>query len=154
MDNDLEKKVRKCLNCRSTRCRPPPAPLNPWEQPEHPWSWLHADYRGPCLGKMILIIVDAFSKWLQVIPVSSATSLSTIEQFRSLFSVHGLSKVLVTDNGTAFTSSEFAEFMKRNGIQHVKSAPYHPASNGLAKRDVQIFKESKKIQSKILSILI
>ena len=138
MDNDLEEKVKECFNCQSTRHRPPPAPLHPWEWPERPWSRLHADYAGPFLGKMFLIVVDAYSKWLEVIPVSSATSLSTIEQFRSLFS----------DNGTVFTSSEFEDFMKRNGIRHVKSAPYHPASNGQAERAVQTFKENMKKQSK------
>ena len=84
---------------------------------------------------------------MEVIPVSSATSSSTIEQLRSLFSVHGLPEVLLTDNGTVFTSSEFEEFMKKNEIRHVKSAPFHPASNGLAERAVQTFKEGMKKQS-------
>ena len=34
--------------------------------------------------------------------------------------------------------------MKKNGIQHLRSAPYHPSSNGLAERGVQILKEGLK----------
>ena len=102
---------------------------------------------------MLLIVVDAYSKWLEVKPVSSATSSVTIEQLRSIFSTHGLPEVLVTDNGTSFTSVEFQEFMKNNGINHVKSAPYHPASNGLAERAVQTFKGSMKKCSLILLTL-
>ncbi|VDI48313.1 Hypothetical predicted protein [Mytilus galloprovincialis] len=33
----------------------------------------------------------------------------------------------VTDNGTAFTCREFAEFIRVNGIKHRTTAPWHPA---------------------------
>ena len=49
-------------------------------------------------------------------------------------------------NGTCFTSSDFAKFTRRNHICHLKTAPYHPSSNGLAKRAVQTFKTVMKKQ--------
>ena len=57
-----------------------------------------------------------------------------------MFATLGLPKLLVSDNGTAFTSSDFQELMRGNGIRHVTSAPYHPSTNGLAERYVQTFK--------------
>ena len=45
--------------------------------------------------------------------------------------------MLATDNGAAFTSGEFQEFVEHNGIRHITSSPYHPATNGLVERAVQ-----------------
>ena len=54
-----------------------------------------------------------------------------------MFVPQGLPGILVSDNGTAFISAEFQEFLRCNGIGHINSVPYHPASNGLAVRTVQ-----------------
>ena len=144
LDQEIEEKVKTCNSCQNTRHQPPSAPLHPWEWPQRPWVRLHADYAGPMLGHTFLIVVDSHSKWIEVKAVTSSTSKTTITQLRSIFATHGLPEMLVTDNGTPFTSSEFQEFMKVNGIRHVRTAPYHPASNGLAERAVQTFKEGIK----------
>ena len=72
--------------------------------------------------------------------MSSTTSTATIEKLRVLFAQFGLPSMIVTDNATNFTSVEFQEFCNLNGIRHITSSPYHPASNGLAERAVQIVK--------------
>lgn len=94
--------------------------------------------------EMFLIAVDAHSKWPEVIPMKSTTSEKTISVLRSIFSRNGLSEQIVSDNGPQYTSDEFRHFMKKNGIKHFKSAPHHPATNGLAERFVQTFKKSIK----------
>ena len=144
MDKDIEEQVKSCDPCQRSRHLPAAVPLQPWEWPQCPWARVHIDYAGPFMGRMFLILVDAHSKWMEVKPVSSATSAVTIEQLRSIFATHGLPEMLVSDNGSVFTSDEFKDFTKSNGIRHVTSAPYHPASNGLAERAVQTFKESMK----------
>ena len=50
----------------------------------------------------------------------------------------------MSDNAACFVSTEFETFVRKNGIQHVRSAPYHPASNGLAERAVQVVKSGPK----------
>ena len=140
MDKELEQAVKQCSLCQENQKLPPKAPMHPWEWPERPWARIHVDYAGPIGGKMLLVIVDAHSKWLEALTVTTATSQSTIEKLRSVFATHGLPEVLVTDNGTPFTSEEFAAFIKANGIKHMKSVPYHPASNGLVERGVQTLK--------------
>ena len=93
------------------------------------------------MEKMFFVLIDTHSKWMDVYPVNSATSATTIECLRTSFSNHGLPELLVSDNGTCFTSTDF---LSKNGIRHVTSAPYHAASNGLAERAVQTFKRMMK----------
>jgi len=50
-------------------------------------------------------------------------------------------KWVILFNGSVFNSSEFENFLQKNGIRHIKTAPYHAVSNGLAERAVQTLKE-------------
>ena len=61
---------------------------------------------------------------------------------------HGIPEQSVSDNGPQFTSSEFTDFCKANDIKHIRVSPYHPASNGLAERMIQTFKQSMKKTAK------
>ena len=57
------------------------------------------------------VLIDSHSKWLEVHPVNAATSAMTIEKLRFIFSTHGLPDMIVSDNGSVFTSKEFSDFM-------------------------------------------
>lgn len=65
---------------------------------------------------------------------------------RTSFATLGLPQMLVTNNSLQFTSSEFLQFTKNNGIKHITSSPYHPPTNELAERTVQKFKEGMRRQ--------
>ena len=159
LDSDIEQKVKLCIPCQSNRKLPMSAPMHPWEWPRSPWSRVHIDYIGPFLGKMFLLIVDSHSKWLEVHVTTNATTATTIDKLQTTFAGLGLPEVLVSDNGPAFSSDEFKEFLKLNGIQHILTPPYHPASNGLAERYVQVFKDGMKkvtegtIESRVARVL-
>ena len=145
---DIEKSVRLCHQCQEMQPTPPVAPLNPWKWPSRPWARIHLDFAGPFEGKYILVGIDAHSKWIEATCTPSTSSSAVIEVLRSLFARFGLPETIVTDNGTGFVSQEFEEFLKKNGVKHTTSAPYHPASNGLAERAVQIVKKGlKKVTS-------
>ena len=97
---------------------------------------------------MFLIAVDAHSKWPKVVEMSDTTAAQTVAVLRQMFAANGLPKQLVSDNGAQFVSEEFASFCKFNGIKHIRVSPYHPSSNGLAKRFVQTFKVAMRKSEK------
>ena len=141
MDMEIESMVKRCHDCQQCQPAPPAAPLQPWQWPTCSWSRLHVDFAGPLEGKMYLIVIDAHSKWLEVFPMTSATTFSTVQHLRQLFAQFGIPQTIVTDNGTQFTSTDFKQFCTSNGIHHIPVVPYHPSSNGLAERAVRIFKQ-------------
>ena len=61
-----------------------------------------------------------------------------------MFATHGLPRRVVSDNESVLISSDLEQFMLRNGIRHIRTAPYHLASNGLAERAIQTLKEGLK----------
>ncbi|XP_037954661.1 uncharacterized protein K02A2.6-like [Teleopsis dalmanni] len=93
---------------------------------------------------MWLVCVDAFSKYPYIVQLSNTTSTDAVKAFTSIFAIVGLPETLVSANGPQFTSLQFKKFCLKNGIQHVTTAPFHPASNGLADRFVRTFKTSVK----------
>ena len=124
LDREIERHVKKCVTCQVARKDPPVVPLHPWTPADKPWSHIHIDYAGPMEGnKMFLLMVDAHSRWLEIYPTSSATSAAIIELLRRSFASLGLPEVVVSDNATTFTSSEFSEFLAKNGVRHVTTPP-------------------------------
>jgi len=140
IDRDIENAVKSCHGCQRVQKAPALAPLHPWEWPSNPWERIHIDYAGPFMGSMFLVVVDAHSKWPEIFMTKGTTSAITVGVLRTLFARTGIPMQLVSDNAAYFVSEEFEEFMKSNGIRHITSAPYHPATNGLAERMVQTFK--------------
>ncbi|XP_054272890.1 uncharacterized protein K02A2.6-like [Macrosteles quadrilineatus] len=141
LDKDLEEHTRHCNGCQENRSKDPEMPLFSWPVPGEVWSRIHIDFAGPFMGKMWLIVVDARSKWLEVFPMSSTSTKSTIKALEELFSRFGYPRVIVSDNGPQLTSYEFQTFCKSLNIKHARITPYHPKSNGLAERCVRTFKE-------------
>ena len=140
LDADIEKSVRLCQACQANQSLPPQVPLNPWKWPSKLWSLLHLDFAGHFENEMFLVLVDAHSKWIEISVTHGSTSSIVIRHLQNTFARFGLPDTIVTDNGTCFVSTEFEAFLKSNGIRHVMSTPYHPVSNGLAERSVQIIK--------------
>jgi len=139
IDSEIKAIAKSCERCLLTANTPAPAPLHPWIVPKQPWERVHIDHAfwG---NKVLLVAIDVFSKWPEVHVVSSTSAKQTIEKLKSVFAIHGLPMIIVSDNGSPFQSEEFKSFVEANGILHRRVPPYHPASNGAAENLVKLVK--------------
>lgn len=144
IDKEIEVFIADCSICQTLRSAPPRVPLTPWPLPDKPWQRIHIDFLGPINAKTYLVIVDAYSKWVECFDMSCCTSTAVIDKLHELISHFGLMETIVSDNGTAFVSSEFKSFCKENGITHVTTPTYSPSSNGQAEIYVKIIKKGIK----------
>jgi len=141
INKQIEQQVSQCSACQSGRAREPEVPLFSWAVTSEPWSRVHIDFAGPFEGSMWLIVIDSYTKWLEVKKMKSTSALATCRKLREIFASLGLPRTCVSDNGPQFTSDEFQQFCQSNNIQSIRSTPYHPRTNGLAERAVRTFKE-------------
>ena len=142
IDNDIQQLVKSCQECAANQKNPAKAPLHTWEPATEPFERIHIDY-GEKDGHQLLIIIDAYTKWLEVYATKTApaTSQTTIMFLRDYISRFGIPLNLVSDNAAIFRSAEFREFIDSYQIRLPEPAPGHPATNGLAERYVQFVKD-------------
>lgn len=133
MGSVIEMKVKMFTECLENQRASDKAPVHPWEIPNRPWSSVHV---GPIEGKMITVLVDPSTKWIEAEIVNGCTCTShiTIERPRHVFTTQGLPDIVVLDNTTCFMGQTFPDFLTKYRIRHIAGASFRPSNNGLAKR--------------------
>ena len=141
MDKDIENMVKLCKSFTLV-AKAPPIKFNPWPKTDKLSSRLHTDFAGLIKGTSFFVIVDSFMKWTEVFRCKTPTTKTTIKVLQEQFAI--LPETIVSDNGTPFTSKEFENFCKSLLINLLKLTPYHPRSNGLVERFIDVFKRTIK----------
>ncbi|XP_060546776.1 gypsy retrotransposon integrase-like protein 1 [Pantherophis guttatus] len=153
MDGDIEQWVATCPQCQASRPVSPAAPSREWEVPRAPWARIHMDFAGPFQGHTFLVVVDAYSKCVELALMHSTTTEAVIRVLEGLFATHGLPDTIVSDNGPQFTLAQFQRFVAKLGIRHTTMVPFHPAANGWAERAVRSAKEALSRLRRLRTVL-
>ena len=127
-----------CARCKKTQ-RQGRAPLSEYHAGA-PMERLHVDFLGPLprtkKGNVcILVAVDQFTKWVEVVPLPSQTAEVTARALvGEVFSRLGCPRQLFTDQGRNFESKLVRTLCRYLGIHKARTTPYRPSANGQVER--------------------
>ena len=146
----MVEKSPECIKNTSQKSEP----LLSTKLPDYPWQRIGTDL-FMLNGATYLLVIDYFSRFVEVVKLKTTTSASIIEVLKPIFARFGIPETLMSDNGPQYSSQEFANFAKTYDFCHITSSPHYPQSNGLAERAVQtvkkLLKESKDPYQAVLS---
>jgi hypothetical protein len=149
MNADITDWVAACLTC--TKVKPPRALRNGLLVPvvsAHPFEKVGLDIAGPIHvskggNRYILVCIDYFTSWVEAAPMKSITADEVIRTFFSMvISRHGCPKVVITDQGTQFTSKAFSTLCDQFQIKSELASAYHQQSNGKVERFIGFLKKT------------
>ena len=117
----------------------PAEPLLSTPFPERPWQRVSSDLFEWKKSKYLLV-TDYYSRYIEVTELKAQISHEVINHLKSIFSHHGIPEILVSDNGTQYSSALFREFANEYGFTYLTSSPNYPQGNGAAERAVKTVK--------------
>src|SRR5690349_6855119 len=85
--------IRNCDPCLLESKQPAKVPLQSWPKPDGPWQRLHIDFAGPVDGTYYLIVVDAMSKYPEVVELKTIIASRTVAELRRMFARFGAPSV-------------------------------------------------------------
>ena len=131
MSSEIEEMISRCSTClerHDSNCK---EPLISHSIRERPWQVVSTDL-FTWNDQDFVVIVDHFSRYIELEKLPSSRSSSVISKIKSIFARHGLAEKVISDNGPCYSSHEFADFAKEWDFSHITSSPHFPQSDGLA----------------------
>nr|XP_040567953.1 uncharacterized protein K02A2.6-like [Lepeophtheirus salmonis] len=135
---NIEELIENCRRCQANR-KNHPEPLMPTKLPQRPWQYIATDVYE-VNGKQYIVLVDYYSRWIELATLQTTTSKEVIDRMKRVFSRFGIPDQVRSDNASYYTSKEFKLFTNEYGFRHLTSSPGHSSGNGEAERAVQTVK--------------
>lgn len=133
--------VNRCISCLyyKSQTGKKAGYLHPIEKGSIPFETIHVDHLGPFVkteddNKYVLGVICAYSKYVMLEAVKSTGSDETVAALQKLMAHYGKPKRIISDQGTAYTSTKFKNFCSEYEIKHVLIAAGTPRANGQIER--------------------
>lgn len=140
LQSDVKVWCRQCQKCQLAKiARHTTSPHQTFSEPNRRLAFVHIDLIGPLPPSQgftyCLTMIDRFSRWPEVIPLSDITAPTVARAFfTNWIARFGVPDVVVTDQGRQFESTLFQELSKLLGFHKRRTTAYHPQANGMIER--------------------
>ena len=104
ISKDIGEMISKCLVCCKTHYQYA-EPLLSSTFPEYPWQRVASDIFEWNKHKYLLVI-DYYSRFIEIAKLSTATSHDVINHLKSIFACHGMPESLTSDNKPQYSANE------------------------------------------------
>lgn len=125
MANDIAEYVQRCNVCQKHQKSNTKEPMIVKPIPSKPWEIVASDIFTFARDDYLLI-VDSYSGFFEIKKLKDNTSKEVIAILKEWFSLHGIPKILESDNGPNYSSKVFGEFARDWNFQHRTSSPKFP----------------------------
>lgn len=137
MHETIYQYIRQCDLCKRVKSsnENTKTEYGKYRDPVMPGRQISIDLTGPFTmskkrNRFIFVVFDCFSRFVFAKPLRDATSAAVVRYLKDVvFPQNGCPEVLISDNGTQFTSHSFEKMCTDRGIQHWKTPVYHPQAN-------------------------
>ncbi|XP_058816353.1 uncharacterized protein K02A2.6-like [Topomyia yanbarensis] len=118
---------------------------------ERAWQAIAIDFLSAKEFATFQVVVDYYSRYLDVMEMKSTTASSPIEALARIFKEHTYPESIRSDNGPPFTSEQFSQYCASRNIKLVKTISYWLQMNGLVERQNQGILKTLRISKALKS---
>ncbi len=151
MKQDVQNYVKSCTSCQinKTDRHPSKNPMQITTTSSRPFEKISIDIVGPLNitetgNQFIFTLIDDLTKFFYAVPIPNHEALTIANELNKFISLFGIPEVIVSDQGTEFTSNIIKDLTKLFKIHHVLASPYHPQSNASLERTHATLKDYLK----------
>lgn len=142
MKDDIAEFIKRCEKCQLAKAgRRTRMPLIITDISLKPFDKIYIDIVGPLPltipngNKFILSMVDYLTKFVEFVAIPDQQANTVARAlFEEILCRYNIPKILVSDNGTNFTSNILKQLCKILGVQHIRTSAYHPQSNAVERQ--------------------
>ncbi len=143
INSEIADLIQNCATCQEYQNQHSSEPALKHDIPDTPWTKVGTDL-FTLRNKDYVIVADYTSKYFDISQLENTEASTVVMHTKRIFSKFGIPKLVFSDNGPQYTSSDYKKFAREWDFQHDTSSPEYPQSNGFIERTIQTLKKHSR----------